>query len=418
MIHFFSRGRQLLGQPDFIGLLAATFALGMGFSFVSPFLSMWGTQEVGMRPFMFGLFMTTTASCAIIVSTTLARWSDTHLARKTMLICGASGGAIGYAAYALIRNPIVLLAFGTTTLALASVCFSQLFAYVRESYSHSKTGSVEPALLVSVVRGCFSMSWTVGPTIGAWMMVQYGFHGLFLGAATLYLLFLFGVLRFVRYAPRSMETRKAIHQPVWRILTRGEIFWIFFAFLLVFAAFAMNMMNLSLLMTKVLGATGRQVGYALCVGPIVEVPLMLWFGHLAARGHQLRLIKLGAVAAVGYFIALRIAQEPWHVYPIQLLSGVVFAIITNVGILFFQDLLPGQAGLATTIFANAGNVGNLTGYFGFGALVEQFGYRGVCTACGLLASSMLLILLFYRPRVVSPTTAMPVDNAAYNPVQL
>ena len=399
MTRFFSRSRQLLQQPGFAGLLSSTFALGMGFSFVSPFLSLWGTKEVGMRPWAFGLFMTITASSAIIVSTTLARWSDTHLARKTMLILGGTGGALGYAGYALIRDPVILVLVGTTALALASVCFSQLFAYVRENYTESTTGSVEPALLVSVVRVCFSIAWTVGPAIGAWMMVRYGFHGVFLGAAALYLVFLFGILRYVRYTPRSLHEQTAKRQPVWQILIRPDIFWIFFAFLLAFAAFAMNMMNLPLLMTNVLGASGGQVGFAFCVGPVVEVPLMLWFGHLAARGHQLRLIKLGAVAAVLYFAALICARVPWHVYPIQVLSGVVFAIITNVGILFFQDLLPGQAGLATTIFSNAGNVGNLTGYFSFGALLGHFGSRGVVAACGALVVMMLLILLVYRERI-------------------
>lgn len=404
-----TRTRLLLRQPGFAGLMASAAALGMGFSFVSPFLSLWGTQEIGMTPLAFGTFMTITALSAIVVSTTLARWSDSHLARKTMLSIGAAGGVIGYTGYALVRDPVYLLMIGTTSLALASVCFSQLFAHVREIYAEAPAMGVSPAVLVSLVRACFSLAWTVGPAIGAWMMVQFGFHGVFLGAASLYLVFLFGVLRFVPYAPRSLHAQTQVRQPVWQILTRRDIFAIFVAFLLAFAAFSMNTMNLPLLITHVLGGTGGQVGIAFCIGPIVEIPLMIWFGQLAARGHQLRLIRLGAIAAMIYFVALLFARAPWHVYPIQILSGVVFSILTNVAIMFFQDLLPGQAGLATTIFANSGNVGNLLGYFGFGALVASFGHRGVIGICATLVTGMLIILALYRPR---KTTKPALDERA------
>lgn len=406
MSSLFARGLLLLRQPGFAGLLASAAALGMGFSFVSPFLSLWGTQEIGMTPLAFGTFMTIVALSAIIVSTTLARWSDSHLARKTMLILGGVGGVLGYTGYALVHHPVLLLVIGATSLALASVCFSQLFAHVREIYSDSAGLAVSPAVLVSLVRACFSLAWTVGPAIGAWMMVQFGFRGVFLGAASLYLLFVFGVWRFVPYSPRSVHTQAEVRQPVWQILTRRDIFAVFVAFLLAFAAFAMNTMNLPLLMTQVLGGTGGQVGLAFCVGPIVEIPLMLWFGKLAAQGHQLRLIRIGAIAAIIYFIALGLARAPWHVYPIQILSGVVFAILTNVAIMFFQDLLPGQAGLATTIFANSGNVGNLVGYFGFGALLVSFGHRGVIGICAGLATAMLIILVIYRPRPMTGTGAL------------
>ncbi len=34
------RAKRILAQPDFAGLLASTVALGLGFSFVLPFLSL------------------------------------------------------------------------------------------------------------------------------------------------------------------------------------------------------------------------------------------------------------------------------------------------------------------------------------------------------------------------------------------
>lgn len=398
MQSLFALGRLILRQPSFAGLLAANFALGMAYSFVIPFMSMWGTLNIGMSAPLFGIFMTTTSLSAVVLSTVLARWSDSHLARKTLLIVGGIGGVLGYVGYAFVRDPLLLVIIGSTALAVASVNFSQLFSLVRETFDGTDTPGIEPSFLVSVTRVCFSIAWTVGPAIGAWMMAAFSYRGVFLGAAALYMLFLVGVLLFIPYQARTAAHRNAARLPVWRVLLRSDILSSFVAFALVFAAHTMNMMNLPLTVTKLLGGSARDLGIIFGVGPVVEIPLMLWFGHLAARGHQLLLIRAGAAATVAYFFALSFASEPWHIYLIQVLSGVSFAILTNVTILFYQDLLPGQAGLATTIFSNSSNLGSLLGYFGFGTLVERVGHRGVFTMCGYMTIVTLIILLLFRHR--------------------
>src|SRR4051812_8331713 len=168
------RTRRILAQRDFAGLLGAALALGLGFSFVSPFLSLWGTREIGMSPAVLGLYMIATSLSAITVATTLATWSDSHVPRKVMLLIGAAGGLIGYTGYAFVRDPRLLILIAVTALALASVCFSQLFAHVRERYFGHEIPGVPAGFLMSVVRVCFSIAWTAGPSVGAWMQVRYG----------------------------------------------------------------------------------------------------------------------------------------------------------------------------------------------------------------------------------------------------
>ncbi|HUR57254.1 MAG TPA: MFS transporter, partial [Opitutaceae bacterium] len=318
--------------------------------------------------------------------------------RKVMLLVGAVAGVLGYTGYAFLRDPRVLVVVGATLLAIASVSFSQLFAYTREHFFHTEVPGVPPGYLTSVVRVCFSIAWTAGPSVGAWMMVAFGFRGVFLGAALLYFVYLLGVARYVKYEARPHHVRTAVREPVWRVLTRGDIFALFVAFLLIFAAHTANMMNLPLMITQELGGTGRDVGITFGIGPLAEIPLMLWFGLLAARGHQLALIRLGAAATVIYFLLLTQVRAPWHVFPLQILHGVSFAVISNVAILFFQELLPGQPGLATTIFTNASNLGNLVGFFSFGLLVLPFGHRGLFLVSATLTAVTLVLVLIYRPR--------------------
>ncbi len=379
-------------RPNLPGLLLSTVALGLAFSFVSPFLSMWGTTEVGLSPFQFGLFMTVVASCSMVLSTVLARLSDTRLSRRTVLLLGSASGALGFTGYALLRDPLLLLLVGGTCVAVASVCFSQLFAHVRETFGHARVPRAEAGFIMSIVRIGFSVAWTFGPAVGAVMMTQLGFVGLFLTAATLYLVFHLGVWRFVPTHQRPRPLVRPNTPSVWRVLTRRDLLLSFLAFVLVFAATAMNALTLPLLVTQVLGGSGRDLGITFGIGPLVEIPLMLWFGQLAARGHQERLLYLGAAITAVYYFGLSFVQAPWQVFPLQVLSGASFAILTNVAILYFQDLVPGQTGLATNMFSNASNLGNLGGFFAFGALLQHTGHRGVVLVCALLAASMLGLL--------------------------
>jgi SET family sugar efflux transporter-like MFS transporter len=392
-----ARAKLILRQPDFAGLLASAFALGVGYSFVAPFLSLWGTKEIGMTPVMFGLYTTATSLSAIVVATTLARWSDTHVPRKVMLLIGATAGVLGYTGYAFVHDPRVLLGIGVTILALAAVCFSQLFAHTRERFMVAEIPGVPPGFLISVVRVCFSLAWTAGPSVGAWMLIRFEYRGLFLGAAALFFFFLLGVIRFVPFAARPREARTAIREPVWRVLTRGDVLALFVAFMLIFAAHTLNIMNLPLVLTQVLGGTGRDVGITFGVGPLAEIPLMLWFGLLAGRGHHLGLIRIGAAATVLYFLILTLARAPWQVFPMQILHGMSFAIFSNVAILFIQELLPGQPGLATTIFTNAANLGNLIGYFSFGLLLQPLGHRGLFLVSAAFCAITFVIVMIYRP---------------------
>jgi SET family sugar efflux transporter-like MFS transporter len=316
-----------------------------------------------------------------------------------MLLLGASGGLLGYVGYALVIDPWILMVIGSTVLALGAVCFSQLFAYVRETFRAAENGEddLSPAFLMSVVRVCFSFAWTVGPAIGAAMAATFGFRGVFLGAALLYLVFFAGVVRFVRFCPHPPQAAEA-RPPIWRVLARGDIAAVFIAFLLFFAAHAMNMLNLPLMITQALGGTERHVGIVFGVGPLAEIPLMLWFGLLAARGHQLALIRIGAVASLAYFILLGFVGAPWHIYPLQILSGAAFAILTNVAILFYQDLLPRQTGLATALFGNAMHIGNLAGYLCFGALVGAVGQQRISVLAAALSTIPVIILVLYRGR--------------------
>jgi MFS transporter, SET family, sugar efflux transporter len=353
--------RRLLTKPVFLGLHATKFVLGLTSSFIAPFGSLWATQEVGMSARMLGLFMTINALSAIVITTFVARWSDTHLARRTLLLIGAGAGAVGTVGYALVRDPVLLTLIGSTALALASMNFAQSFALVREEIGRPDQEDSDVPFLMGVLRACYALAWIVGPNLGAWIKARFDYRGLFLCNAALFLFFIGFVLRFVPHRPRRQGVNDALTaEPPSNVpegsawgLTQPMVAVHCVAFGLMFAASTLNALNLPLYLTQTLGGTEQSVGAAFSISPLFEMLFMVSFGHVAARGYQRGVILFGVSATVAYYVLLRFVTEPWQVYPLQILNAAGAAVTLSVAIPFFQDLLPGRAGMATSLYSNA-----------------------------------------------------------------
>jgi len=396
------QARPLYHSRDFRILIVLNLLLGFSYSFIGPFISIFGTIEVGMSAFEFGIFMTVTALGGIVAGTWLARYSDTSASRRSMLLLGGIMGMAGYAGYAFVREFWPLLLIGTLVLGVSSITFSQLFAHARELLGRSDIPEEQNAFYMNVFRMFFALSWTIGPAIASWVLTATSFHGLFLTASAFFGSFVVMVWRYVpavEYAqPRTGPEAGSIR----RVLRRPDVAAHFAAFIAVFAASTIGTMNLPLLVLNDLGGTEGNVGIIYSIAPIFELPLMLYFGLLATRHHPARIIRIGIAILVVYFGALTLVQAPWHIYPLQALMAAATAVTSGVAITYFQNYLPNHAGSATNIYVVASRVGQTAGYFVFGALVERFGHRTTFVACAVLTFvSLALMSIRIRPETIS-----------------
>lgn len=400
--------RYLTAHPRITGLLVCNFLLGMATSLALPFMPLWGMQEVGMTPFVFGLFMTATTLSGFVISLSLARWSDLRGTRRPVMILGALGGMCGYIGYAYVRDVALLMLIGCLVVSLIAVNFSQLAAYMREQLALPENAGASPALVMSALRAFFSLAWTMGPAIGAWMVTIWGYEGIFAAAAGLFGAFLLGVLASIPPGQRIVQISSTASSDIrppssaFRPLTflirhRHEpILYFFIVFVLVFCAQVMSMMTLPLFVTKTLSGTTHNVGIIFGLAAFMEIPLMLWFAKLADRGHHVALIRIGVILACIYFAVVPFAHAPWHIYPMQMLIAASIAITTNITILFFQDLMPQRKGVATAIYSNTWSIGSLIGYFAFGLLLPVLGHRGLYINSAVVTGFAALLLVLRK----------------------
>ncbi len=396
--------RTLFSRRDLVALLTCSFLLGLAYSFVGPFLSMFGTLEVGMRPFTFGVFMTVTALSAIALSTVLARWSDTHWSRRRVLLLGTASGVLGYLGYAFVRDIVWLTLIGSTALAISTITFSQLFAQAREELARAGIPAQDAPLYMNVLRLFFALAWTVGPAIASWVMIAYSYRGLFVVAAAVFFVLLLAIVRFVPEAPPP-SAQHAGRVSLRQTLMRADLLAYFVAFILIFVASTMWMMNLPLYVLKTLHGSEHDVGVIFSLAPVFELPLMFYFGLLASRRDQTGIIRTGVMLGLVYYGALALVGARWHIYPLQILVAGATAVTSGVAITFFQNYLPGQAGSATNLYATAQRIGSTAGYLLFGVLVTAFGHRGLFVVCAALSTTALgLLFVHHRTSASAPAS--------------
>ncbi len=367
---------KLRSHAELRPLFLLCFLLGMTYSFLLPFLSLFGTQEVGMSPVAFGVFMTLSSLGSIGFSTVLARLSDTRMSRRRILLVGSGAGTVGYAAYAFVRDPILLTWIGVFVLGIAAGVYPQVFALARDMLRKDEELERDAALYMNVVRLCFALAWTVGPALSALLMLKTSFLGVFLAAASLFASF--GILAYF-WVPKEphLSAGAAVVAPLGHTLQTPSLFLYFVAFCLYFACSTVGMMNLPLLITQTLGAPESAVGVAYSLAPVFEIPFMIGVGFLALRLPLARIIQFSLLIAAFYYFILGSVSGPPQVYAAQALSAFVVSVMGGLAITFFQDFLPDQSGTATNLYSNASRIGGTAGYLMFGLCAERFGHRGV-----------------------------------------
>ncbi len=251
---------------------------------------------------------------------------------------------------------------------------------------------------MNLFRMFFALAWTVGPALAAWTLQQFSFRGLFLVAALLYFLLLLIVAGFVPEVPPAAHSAARPPVPLRDLLRQPTVFAWFTAFVLVFTASTMAMMNLSLLVLHVLGGTETQIGIIFSLAPFFELPFMFYFGLLATRNDPRRIIRYAVMLAIVYYGAIALVRAPWQIYPLQILSAAFVSVTMGVAITFFQDRFPGQPGAATSLYVGSMQTGAIAGYLLFGLIATGLGYRAVHGTCALLCAIALGLMYLQHAR--------------------
>ncbi|HGU2917763.1 TPA: sugar efflux transporter SetB [Escherichia coli O103:H2] len=367
--------------------LIVAFLTGIAGALQTPTLSIFLTDEVHARPPMVGFFFTGSAVIGILVSQFLAGRSDKRGDRKSLIVFCCLLGVLACTLFAWNRNYFVLLFVGVFLSSFGSTANPQMFALARE---HADKTGREAVMFSSFLRAQVSLAWVIGPPLAYALAMGFSFTVMYLSAAVAFIvcgvmvwLFLPSMQKELPLATGTIEAPRRNRRDTLLLFVICTLMWGSNSLYIInMPLFIINELHLP---EKLAGVMGTAAG--------LEIPTMLIAGYFAKRLGKRFLMRVAAVGGVCFYAGMLMAHSPVILLGLQLLNAIFIGILGGIGMLYFQDLMPGQAGSATTLYTNTSRVGWIIAGSVAGIVAEIWNYHAVFWFAMVMIIATLFCLL-------------------------
>lgn len=378
----------------FAAFLLSTFIVGIAGALQAPTLSRFLSYEVNVNPIFVGTFYSLNAIASIIGSFTLAKYSDVKGERRYIVIFCCLMGLFNSLTFAYTRHYFVLITVGIFFAALASAAMPQIFALARE-YA-VKTGRNVVAFN-SLIRAQLSLAWVIGPPLSFALAMNYGFTTMYLSAATMYVIAMIVIMLFLPSVERNPVSKADLNalpsDPDQPIFKNKNVVFLFLATVFMWTANMMYLIDMPLYVDEVLHLSTSLPGKLMGIAAGIEIPVMLIAGYLVPYIGKRNLILFAVVCGVFFYIGVIIFRGELALLLLQLFNALFIGIVANIGIIYFQDLLPTRMGVASTLFNNGVTCSVIIGGMIQGFVSDMFGHEVIYyIALAMMFISLVLCL--------------------------
>ncbi len=368
--------------------LIVAFITGIAGALQTPTLSIFLTDEVHARPAMVGFFFTGSAVIGILVSQFLAGRSDKRGDRKSLIVFCCLLGVLACTLFAWNRNYFVLLFVGVFLSSFGSTANPQMFALARE---HADKTGREAVMFSSFLRAQVSLAWVIGPPLAYALAMGFSFTVMYLSAAVAFIVC--GVMVWLFLPSMQKELPLATGTVEAPRRNRRDTLLLFVICTLMWGSNSLYIINMPLFIINELHLPEKLAGVMMGTAAGLEIPTMLIAGYFAKRLGKRFLMRVAAVGGVCFYAGMLMAHSPVILLGLQLLNAIFIGILGGIGMLYFQDLMPGQAGSATTLYTNTSRVGWIIAGSVAGIVAEIWNYHAVFWFAMVMIIATLFCLL-------------------------
>ncbi|MHT37255.1 sugar efflux transporter SetB [Escherichia coli] len=368
--------------------LIVAFLTGIAGALQTPTLSIFLTDEVHARPAMVGFFFTGSAVIGILVSQFLAGRSDKRGDRKSLIVFCCLLGVLACTLFAWNRNYFVLLFVGVFLSSFGSTANPQMFALARE---HADKTGREAVMFSSFLRAQVSLAWVIGPPLAYALAMGFSFTVMYLSAAVAFIVCGMMVWLFLPSMQKELPLATGTVEAPRR--NRRDTLLLFVICTLMWGSNSLYIINMPLFIINELHLPEKLAGVMMGTAAGLEIPTMLIAGYFAKRLGKRFLMRVAAVGGVCFYAGMLMAHSPAILLGLQLLNAIFIGILGGIGMLYFQDLMPGQAGSATTLYTNTSRVGWIIAGSVAGIVAEIWNYHAVFWFAMVMIIATLFCLL-------------------------
>ncbi|QKV14436.1 sugar efflux transporter SetB [Escherichia coli] len=371
-----------------MAFLIVAFLTGIAGALQTPTLSIFLTDEVHARPAMVGFFFTGSAVIGILVSQFLAGRSDKRGDRKSLIVFCCLLGVLACTLFAWNRNYFVLLFVGVFLSSFGSTANPQMFALARE---HADKTGREAVMFSSFLRAQVSLAWVISPPLAYALAMGFSFTVMYLSAAVAFIVC--GVMVWLFLPSMQKELPLATGTVEAPRRNRRDTLLLFVICTLMWGSNSLYIINMPLFIINELHLPEKLAGVMMGTAAGLEIPTMLIAGYFAKRLGKRFLMRVAAVGGVCFYAGMLMAHSPVILLGLQLLNAIFIGILGGIGMLYFQDLMPGQAGSATTLYTNTSRVGWIIAGSVAGIVAEIWNYHAVFWFAMVMIIATLFCLL-------------------------
>ena len=371
-----------------MAFLIVAFLTGIAGALQTPTLSIFLTDEVHARPAMVGFFFTGSAVIGILVSQFLAGRSDKRGDRKSLIVFCCLLGVLACTLFAWNRNYFVLLFVGVFLSSFGSTANPQMFALARE---HADKTGREAVMFSSFLRAQVSLAWVIGPPLAYALAMGFSFTVMYLSAAVAFIVCGVMVWLFLPSMQKELPLATGTIEAPRR--NRRDTLLLFVICTLMWGSNSLYIINMPLFIINELHLPEKLAGVMMGTAAGLEIPTMLIAGYFAKRLGKRFLMRVAAVGGVCFYAGMLMAHSPVILLGLQLLNAIFISILGGIGMLYFQDLMPGQAGSATTLYTNTSRVGWIIAGSVAGIVAEIWNYHAVFWFAMVMIIATLFCLL-------------------------
>ncbi|HCU6028083.1 TPA: sugar efflux transporter SetB [Escherichia coli] len=368
--------------------LIVAFLTGIAGALQTPTLSIFLTDEVHARPAMVGFFFTGSAVIGILVSQFLAGRSDKRGDRKSLIVFCCLLGVLACTLFAWNRNYFVLLFVGVFLSSFGSTANPQMFALARE---HADKTGREAVMFSSFLRAQVSLAWVIGPPLAYALAMGFSFTVMYLSAAVAFIVCGVMVWLFLPSMQKELPLATGTIEAPRR--NRRDTLLLFVICTLMWGSNSLYIINMPLFIINELHLPEKLAGVMMGTAAGLEIPTMLIAGYFAKRLGKRFLMRVAAVGGVCFYAGMLMAHSPVILLGLQLLNAIFIGILGGIGMLYFQDLMPGQAGSATTLYTNTSRVGWIIAGSVAGIVAEIWNYHAMFWFAMVMIIATLFCLL-------------------------
>lgn len=365
------------------------FITGLCSAFFYPLSSLFIVEELDASPMMLSLYMTLAVSSSVIVSQFIAKRSDTHWNRKTILMISLASYLILVASFTVIRDYWLAITMAVVFGSVSGASFGQLFALGREYGDRHVANSTS---FLATMRAGLAIAWVFGPPAAFMLKAQFGFSAAFAVSAITVSVAILIIAKLIPDNVVTKEERTAAiteHKPLGRMV-------ILYCFIIVCAFSANNLYitSMPLYLSQELQVDVSWLGLMFGVAAACEIPVMLGAGKMAEKMGTTRVMTLGVISGAMFFLVMLSSTSFTSMLIAQILNGFFIGVCATLGMVALQDMMRDRLGTASTLFSNMLNISVLVSSVLVGVVGELYNYYSALYLCfiGAIIAAALLIV--------------------------